>query len=401
MHSNDPLYFAVNPPGDHPDFPIPFSTLDSPKSRDFPPPPVFVCDPPRERLLGASTEAWGLGIDSRLAIVRDDPDLDDPGFYSDIYAHYFDPLPRPTVEGMPAKRRLSVQSILVPTFLQGSSSTPTSPDAQTGSFGAKGDDLALSPLSPTSPTAIHTSPRDSPPPDFLLDDDPFANLTTGPTISRQPPNTPTSPPPPLPDGSHAPSYPSFTSHCPLSRRFHENRSVAPTRGAQRRKKKAASTSTRLYRTGCKPPKLFVTSLPGLRHPRPGRQSGVPQQPAAPYDGQQQQRRPPQPPHTNVSFQNTEYGDRQDYIDPNTPRARNIPSAYHHMHDVEGHGAEYDPSKVYRKKSLVRPDREKIDPHHRQFHYRNHVAQMEEEHGGRIGVMPSSAFSSLFLRMFVG
>lgn len=67
-----------------------------------------------------------------------------------------------------------------------------------------------------------------------------------------------------------------------------------------------------------------------------------------------------------------------------------------MQDVEGQGAEYDPSKVYRKKSLVRPDREKIDPHHRQFHYRNHVAQMEEEHGGRIGVMPSSTSPSLFL-----
>lgn len=32
----------------------------------------------------------------------------------------------------------------------------------------------------------------------------------------------------------------------------------------------------------------------------------------------------------------------------------------------------------RKKSLVRPDREKIDPSHRQWHYRNHAAQMEEE-----------------------
>ena len=127
-----------------------------------------------------------------------------------------------------------------------------------------------------------------------------------------------------------------------------------------------------------------------RSARPGRQSAA-QVPSLSYDAQQQyqQGRPPQPPHANVSFQNAEYGDRKDPIDPNTPRARTMPSAYHHMHDVEGQGAEYDPSKVSRKKSLVRPDREKIDPHHRQFHYRNHVAQMEEEHGGRIGVMPSS------------
>lgn len=66
----------------------------------------------------------------------------------------------------------------------------------------------------------------------------------------------------------------------------------------------------------------------------------------------------------------------------------MPSAYHH--DVE---AGDDPSKVHRKKSLVRPDREKIDSHHRQFHYRNHVAQqMEDESGPRLGVMPSSTFS---------
>lgn len=47
------------------------------------------------------------------------------------------------------------------------------------------------------------------------------------------------------------------------------------------------------------------------------------------------------------------------------------------------------SRVARKKSLVRPDREKIEPGHRQWHYRSHVAQMEEEGHGRVGVMPSS------------
>lgn len=39
---------------------------------------------------------------------------------------------------------------------------------------------------------------------------------------------------------------------------------------------------------------------------------------------------------------------------------------------------FSDSDFRRKKSLVRPDREKIDPTHRQWHYRNHAAQMEEE-----------------------
>ncbi|KAG9036669.1 Chitin synthase, class 3 [Tulasnella sp. JGI-2019a] len=43
----------------------------------------------------------------------------------------------------------------------------------------------------------------------------------------------------------------------------------------------------------------------------------------------------------------------------------------------------------RKKSLVRPDRERIDPGHRQWFYRNHAAQMENEGAGRVGVQPST------------
>jgi chitin synthase len=46
--------------------------------------------------------------------------------------------------------------------------------------------------------------------------------------------------------------------------------------------------------------------------------------------------------------------------------------------------------VGRKKSLVRPDREKIEPGHRQWHYRTHAAQMQNE-TGRVGVQPSSAY----------
>ncbi|KAG6815827.1 hypothetical protein H0H87_010971 [Tephrocybe sp. NHM501043] len=67
------------------------------------------------------------------------------------------------------------------------------------------------------------------------------------------------------------------------------------------------------------------------------------------------------------------------------------SAYqsHLSPQADAESADYfDPSRMARKKSLVRPDREKIEPGHRQWHYRTHVAQMEDE-GQRFGVMPSS------------
>ncbi|ETS64860.1 hypothetical protein PaG_00830 [Moesziomyces aphidis] len=45
----------------------------------------------------------------------------------------------------------------------------------------------------------------------------------------------------------------------------------------------------------------------------------------------------------------------------------------------------------RKKSLVRPDRERMDPNHRQWYYRNHAAHMDviAGSGGRLGYMPST------------
>ncbi|KAJ7467425.1 glycosyltransferase family 2 protein [Mycena galericulata] len=81
---------------------------------------------------------------------------------------------------------------------------------------------------------------------------------------------------------------------------------------------------------------------------------------------------PAPGPPNVSFRNTEQGDRQAPVD--TPRTR---------------GTAYDPEggAVLRKKSLVRPEREKIEPGHRQWHYRSTVAQLEEEEA--LGVMPST------------
>lgn len=97
----------------------------------------------------------------------------------------------------------------------------------------------------------------------------------------------------------------------------------------------------------------------------------------------------------ISFQDTERGDRQGPLDPQ--RQRHMPSAYQNqlsptMADPET-AEYYDPSRVGRKKSLVRPDREKIEPGHRQWHYRSHVAQLEEEGAGRVGVMPSSTHIS--------
>lgn len=44
----------------------------------------------------------------------------------------------------------------------------------------------------------------------------------------------------------------------------------------------------------------------------------------------------------------------------------------------------------RKKSLVRPERERMDPSHRQWFYRNHAAQMDMHNGrSNVGYMPSS------------
>ncbi|KDQ15672.1 glycosyltransferase family 2 protein [Botryobasidium botryosum FD-172 SS1] len=63
-------------------------------------------------------------------------------------------------------------------------------------------------------------------------------------------------------------------------------------------------------------------------------------------------------------------------DPTTP------GAY-----TPGEEVGFSDSNVRRKKSLVRPERERIDPNHRQFHYRTQAVQMEAE--GRMGVLPST------------
>ncbi|PPQ78041.1 hypothetical protein CVT25_015585 [Psilocybe cyanescens] len=129
-----------------------------------------------------------------------------------------------------------------------------------------------------------------------------------------------------------------------------------------------------------------------RPPRSARPTSHSASPNPQQQQQQQQARPPiQPSESSkagVSFQDVEQGDRKGHLDEHRQRAA---SAYvpQLMSGDPEHSDQFDPARVARKKSLVRPDREKIDPGHRQWHYRSHVAQLEEEGAGRVGVMPSS------------
>ena len=84
--------------------------------------------------------------------------------------------------------------------------------------------------------------------------------------------------------------------------------------------------------------------------------------------------PPPELRQNVSFQINERGDRHGPLSPRDPEPG------------------LDPTRVGRKKSLVKPDREKIEPGHRQWHYRSHVAE-----GGRVGVLPSTTGNYPHLR----
>ncbi|KAI0931177.1 hypothetical protein AcW1_001351 [Taiwanofungus camphoratus] len=91
----------------------------------------------------------------------------------------------------------------------------------------------------------------------------------------------------------------------------------------------------------------------------------------------------------ISFQNTERGDRQNTVDQNRQR---LYTAYHNqppaqLDPASAEAGGYDDGRVGRKKSLVRPEREKIEPGHRLWHYRTHATKMEDEGGGN--AMPSS------------
>lgn len=106
---------------------------------------------------------------------------------------------------------------------------------------------------------------------------------------------------------------------------------------------------------------------------------------------------------NVSFALNEQGDRvaplpsgrqQRYsasIDPNALAAASAAAAAAGVQsDPEAVGA-----RMARKRSLVRPERERVDPSHRQWHYRSHAAQMEEQGNTRMAVHPSSELNLHF------
>lgn len=142
---------------------------------------------------------------------------------------------------------------------------------------------------------------------------------------------------------------------------------------------------------------------GQRPPRSARPPQPPpsQPPPSDFDQPHAAYRPPMVTNgssAGISFQSNEFGDRQDLVDQDRRRAY---TAYNN--NQLSPGSPVDPAyaeagvNVGRKKSLVRPDREKIEPGHRLWHYRNHAAQMEDQGGGN--AMPSSAYYVLYWTLF--
>ncbi|KZT27507.1 glycosyltransferase family 2 protein [Neolentinus lepideus HHB14362 ss-1] len=113
----------------------------------------------------------------------------------------------------------------------------------------------------------------------------------------------------------------------------------------------------------------------------------PQSPQSPPSYRDDLTRPPVSPlpysasRNNISFNDRELGDRSEPLE----HERRMLSAYANNVDHESSSD----GRVLRKKSLVKPDREKIEPGHRQWHYRSHAAQLEEAGRGRVGVQPST------------
>ena len=106
-------------------------------------------------------------------------------------------------------------------------------------------------------------------------------------------------------------------------------------------------------------------------------------PSSPYSPSEQHQAIPQ---TGISFQEYETGDRAGPLPPGS-RQRRYSAA---IEDPQSVGA-----RVNRKRSLVRPERERIEPGHRQYHYRNMASQLDE-HSTR-NIMPSSMHPfSIFL-----
>lgn len=112
--------------------------------------------------------------------------------------------------------------------------------------------------------------------------------------------------------------------------------------------------------------------PRAQRPQSHQQLHVPSPPFSPS----QQHQPAL--QAGISFQEYESGDRAGPLPPGF-RQRRYSAA---IEDPQSVGA-----RVNRKRSLVRPERERIEPGHRQYHYRNMASQLDE-HSTR-NVMPSS------------
>ncbi|KAF9013188.1 hypothetical protein BDQ17DRAFT_583330 [Cyathus striatus] len=166
------IYTFSYPPPPPPSKPRLLSSSHHPHPHPRPHPhgPILVRDPPRERLRGSKVEPFNSSSLTRCP-GRSDCDLDSTDAYSLHIGHHSPAQPKMT------KKRRSLQSILVPSFLQ--ASTPPSPTSPTS---------LITPANPTGFTARmrsyssvdSSSFYDSPPPDFLLDEDPFANLSAAP-----------------------------------------------------------------------------------------------------------------------------------------------------------------------------------------------------------------------------
>ncbi|KAI0814846.1 chitin synthase-domain-containing protein [Irpex lacteus] len=135
-----------------------------------------------------------------------------------------------------------------------------------------------------------------------------------------------------------------------------------------------------------------------RGQRPPRSARPPSSPAPPYQSQSSipTRPPPAPlqdypadPHRGISFQRNERGDRHEPLDQSRQRQYSAyqPQSPSQVDPSFAENGGYAGANVGRKKSLVRPEREKIDPGHRQYHYHTRVAELQD--AGAIDYMPSN------------
>ena len=142
-------------------------------------------------------------------------------------------------------------------------------------------------------------------------------------------------------------------------------------------------------SGQRPPRAHRPSYSQYSHQplSPNSPSHVDQSAHSPYNSSS-----PRDAGHNISFQTTERGDRQAPLDqPGRVRQH---SAYQNVlaqtsPDPESGFTMADAALVGRKKSLVRPDREKIEPGHRHWHYRTHAARLEDTNTNL--VQPSCMF----------